>query len=74
MKVLIIAAIVLYLIYRLLGRRTIVNIIRRSLGFGPIGSNRSNLQQSAPKRRKVFGKNDGEYVDFEEIKSDKEHK
>lgn len=70
MKILIIALIILFIIYRILGRRTIVNIIRRSLGFGPIGSDKKqNISNAQPRRKKVFSKDDGEYVEYEEIKS-----
>jgi hypothetical protein len=63
--------IIIALLFIVLGRRTVVNIIRRSLGFGPIGSEKrqSTISHTTPKRKKVFGKNDGEYVEYEEIKN-----
>lgn len=63
------------------GLSIIGGILRLLFGIGRKVSGRPNhfeeeesgakAENSEPKRKKIFDKDDGEYVDFEEVKEDK---
>lgn len=72
---------IIIIIILVFGISIISGVLRLLFGFGRKTTRNSNNHQSgqqekpqstsSPKHKKIFDKEDGEYVDFEEVKDDK---
>jgi hypothetical protein len=60
--------ILFYVIYRLISRFIVNYFVNKNRRSGVNDSYGDRKANESPKRKKVFRKDDGEYVDFEEIK------
>jgi hypothetical protein len=64
----ILTLILIYFIFSLVSRLVVRYLLRKSSKLTEDGAFKGNSSESSRKHKKVFKKDDGEYVDFEEMK------
>ena len=75
--ILLLVVLLVFIFFPMLGARILQNIFRSFLGlpkqpYTNKKNTRSQKSETSSKKKKLIGKEEGEYIDFEEVVEDKE--